>query len=116
MIHPHTLLSFHTSGSTEMFEKREQQCIEALRRRQPLTDREVMVACGFSEPNQVRPRLTKLLALGVLVEVEPVRCAITGKTVRRVRLAIKEQQTDLPLDAGQIAAIAAGIDQHRRSA
>jgi len=113
MIHENTLRAFWDSGSTEMFAAREQRCIEALRRRQPLTDREVMIACGFAEPNQVRPRLTTLIAAGVLVECGSTRCPITSKTVRLVRLATKEQQTDLPFDAGQLAAIAAGINQQR---
>ncbi len=98
-----------------MFSKREQLCIAALRRRQPLTDREVMIACGFSEPNQVRPRLTALKDAGVIVECGSTKCPVTSKTVRLVRMAPKEQQTDLPIDAGQIQAIAEGIDQQRRT-
>lgn len=50
----------------------------------PATDRQAMIGLGFSEPNAVRPRITELIELGLLRELGSVRCAVTGKTVRRV--------------------------------
>lgn len=47
-----------------------------------LTDRQVMVALGYTEPNQVRPRITELIQNGYLVEAGKTKCAISGKSVR----------------------------------
>ncbi len=48
------------------------------------TDREIMMALGYSEPNQVRPRITELVKMGMLHEVGKTKCDITGKNVRLV--------------------------------
>jgi hypothetical protein len=48
------------------------------------TDRQIMLALRFSEPNSVRPRITELVSVGELVEVGTVRCPVTGKRVRVV--------------------------------
>ena len=48
------------------------------------TDREIMSALGFREPNATRPRVTELIQLGILREVDSIKCDITGKSVRRV--------------------------------
>lgn len=52
------------------------------------TDREVMNVLGYTEPNQVRPRITELIQLGILKEVGAVKCEITGKKVRKVLMEI----------------------------
>lgn len=49
-----------------------------------MTDREVKEALGVSDMNYVRPRITELLKLGYIVEVDDVKCHLTNKTVRRV--------------------------------
>lgn len=54
------------------------------------TDRQVMIGMGFSEPNAVRPRITELVDAGELVEVDSVRCEVTGKTVRVVERPTKQ--------------------------
>lgn len=51
------------------------------------TDREVMRGLGFTDPNKVRPRITELVDVGMLVEVENKRDTETGKTVRVVDIA-----------------------------
>lgn len=48
----------------------------------PMTDREVMRALGWTDPNMVRPGITKLTQVGVLAEVGQIKCEITGRTVR----------------------------------
>ncbi len=52
-----------------------------------VTDRMVCRALGYSDMNQVRPRITELLAMGKLRELGSQRCHHTGKTVRTVVLA-----------------------------
>ncbi len=54
---------------------------------QPMTDREVMERLGFTDPNAVRPRITKLVAIGLLEECGNVKDSTTGKTVRICRTA-----------------------------
>ena len=51
------------------------------------TDREIMNRCGFSDMNAVRPRITELIKAGKLLECGHIRCPVTGKRVRLVRLA-----------------------------
>lgn len=51
----------------------------------PVTDRQVMRALGFVEPNAVRPRITELIAEGWAEEVGAMKCRETGKSVRLVR-------------------------------
>lgn len=50
----------------------------------PHTDRGVMEGMGFTEPNQVRPRITELIESGKLMEVCTVICPKTRKPVRKV--------------------------------
>ena len=49
---------------------------------QPITDRQCMTLGGYSEVNNVRPRITHLLEMGILHEVGDTQCEETGKTVR----------------------------------
>jgi predicted HTH transcriptional regulator len=51
----------------------------------PLTDRDCMRILGFTEMNQVRPRITALIERGVLEECGNVKCPETKKTVRLCR-------------------------------
>lgn len=64
--------------------RRAEAVLEWITEHGPHTDREVMRGMGFKEPNSVRPRITELIEAGKLMEVGNVRCAVTGKSVRRV--------------------------------
>jgi len=68
----------------EKLGRRAQAVLAWVRLHGPATDREVMRGLGFTEPNCVRPRVTELVDLGLLVEVSNRRCPVTGKTVRVV--------------------------------
>ncbi|MBA3777429.1 MAG: hypothetical protein H0X11_13505 [Betaproteobacteria bacterium] len=48
----------------------------------PLSDREVMQRLGFTEGNHVRPRISGLVARGLLCEIGNAKDADTGRTVR----------------------------------
>lgn len=50
----------------------------------PCTDREVMQALGFTDPNSVRPRITELIDAGLIKEAGTTTDELTGKKVRRV--------------------------------
>jgi hypothetical protein len=54
---------------------------------QSLTDREIMRKLDLCDPNAIRPRVTEMIASGVLVEDDFTIDAESKKTVRRVRVA-----------------------------
>jgi hypothetical protein len=88
-VHPNSLEAYF-AGRLDLFSKRHQQIIEVLRAaRTPLTDREIMVALGFSDANSCRPRLTELTEAGIVVERGSITCPVTGKTVRRSELRVQ---------------------------
>ena len=58
------------------------------------TDRMIMNALGFSDPNSVRPRITELVTKGVLEECGDCKDAVSGMTVRRVRIKKSTQCPD----------------------
>lgn len=110
-IHPNSV-SAYWQGRLELFGKRHQKVIAALRAaRSPLTDREVMIACGFSDPNAVRPRITELVDAEIVLEVDAVTCPVTRKTVRRVKLATREAQSELPLAELLTPAVSAELNR-----
>ena len=49
------------------------------------TDRDVMTGLGYTEPNQVRPRITELLRTKRVIEVGKQKCETTGKHVRLIQ-------------------------------
>lgn len=48
----------------------------------PLTDREIMQTLQETDPNNVRPEITRLKQDGLVIEVGKSKCPVTGKTVR----------------------------------
>jgi len=59
------------------------------------TDRQIMTRLGFSEPNQVRPRITELIERELVTECGSVKCDVTGKTVRLVKLYTNTNQLEM---------------------
>ena len=53
----------------------------------PVTDREIATKLGSQDMNYARPAITGLIESGYVVEDGNTRCRVTGRTVRRVRLA-----------------------------
>lgn len=51
-----------------------------------MTDREIADHLGFADLNQVRPRITEMIALGFLRECGKVKDAVTGRSVRLVEV------------------------------
>lgn len=75
------------SGREDFFSKRELLVLKAVERLKRASDREIMLFLGFVDPNAVRPRLTELVAEGLLVEVGNQDDPVTGKRVRVLKLA-----------------------------
>lgn len=61
------------------------------------TDRQIMTNLGFTEPNQVRPRITELVERGLLYESGSAKCDVTDKTVRLVKIVsdVNKQQMEM---------------------
>lgn len=58
----------------------------------PLTDRDVMVSLGFNDPNATRPRITELVADGILIECGKIRDRLTKRLVRLTKIRQPEIQ------------------------
>lgn len=96
-IHANTLASYRT-GALELFPKRQKEIIALLKKvRAPLTDREIMVLLHHADMNAVRPSITRLIDLGVLVEVGTMYDEMTNRTVRRCALAPVDGQIVMDL-------------------
>jgi hypothetical protein len=67
-----------------MISRRAQMVLDWVRANGRATDRQVMQGLGFTDGNAVKPRISELIQIGLLVEVGATRCHITGKTVRLV--------------------------------
>jgi hypothetical protein len=50
------------------------------------SDRQLMAALGVTDPNYVRPEVTRLIKDGILVSVGNFPCEFTGRVVRRTEL------------------------------
>lgn len=82
MIHANSLAAYHAERLR--LSDRAERVLGYIANKGPSTDRQVMAGLGFGEPGAVRPRITELIDLGLLMEVGNTKCAITGKTVRIV--------------------------------
>ncbi len=58
------------------------------KKNEPLTDRDVQRDLGYAEPNNVRPRITELIKIGLVEEVGKKKCSLTGKRVRLIEAKI----------------------------
>lgn len=90
MMHQHSLLALLENAPR--LSNRERAIVEMLQNdtMQHLgrTDRMIMNALGFTDPNAVRPRITTLIERGVLEECGECKDGVTGQTVRRVRIKL----------------------------
>ena len=53
---------------------------------QNMTDRQILTTLNVEDVNNVRPEITRLKQAGVLEESGKVKCPVTHKTVRTVRM------------------------------
>ena len=60
------------------------------------TARQIGQKLGFSDLNGVKPRITRLLEVGAIVEGPAVKCEVTGKTVMTVAIPLADPK-QLPL-------------------
>ena len=98
-----------------MFGKRTQLVVAILRASAgPMTDREVMVRAGFTDPNAVRPRITELVDAKIAMECkESVTCPVTKKTVRLVKLVPRAVQTEFDITRAITPEVVATLNERR---
>lgn len=112
-IHPHSVLAYW-EGNDGLFGQRHKKVIEVLRRATlAQTDREVMIACGFTDPNAVRPRITELLEAEILVEAGTTECPVTHKTVRLVTLRKVKPEAQFVMSDILTAGVVAKLGERR---
>ena len=90
-MHLNSLEAFEGTPVTRS--ERQEKVYATLLARGPMTDREVMHALGFTDPNATRPRITELVDALWCVECGRVEDPTTGKKVRRVRALTDAERT-----------------------
>ncbi len=85
-IHEHSKISYHEFKESGQRGEREIEVLDALEDLGTATERQVAFRLQYADMNCVRPTIHRLIKEGKLVEVDRVKCGVTGKTVRRVRI------------------------------
>ena len=80
----------------------------------PVTDRQVKGELRYADMNSVRPRITELVKKGCLEECGRVKCLITGKRVRVIRVKARqaEPQMEMFRDFDAECDKQTGVDNH----
>lgn len=86
-IHDNSRKSYRENESSGKGETYRQKIIELLTETgEEMTDRQIIDTLGVTDVNNIRPEITRLKQKGVLKETGKVKCPVTGKTVRTVRV------------------------------
>ena len=88
-------LAAYRAGQLGLFGKRELEIIQAFEHIGAATDRAVLAWCNYTDMNAVRPRITELIACGLLEERGSAICPVTHKSVRICRIMPNDSQTEL---------------------
>ena len=83
-VHANSMTAYHEER--EQLSQRARTILNLMSDGGKRTDREIMKALRFSEPNAVRPRVTELIQKCILMECGTTRCKVSGKTVRLVAI------------------------------
>lgn len=83
------------TATRDLRDTRREAIYQLLLQRGPMTDRQVMTALGFVDPNAARPRLSDLTRDVWVVECGKVRDAVTGKGVRLSRAVRADERAEL---------------------
>jgi len=89
--HPNSISAYYEGKLSGLFSKRETEIIAVLRRLGSATDRQIMNALGYVDPNKTRPRINELITeADVLEECGKVYDDETKQPVRIVRIRKNE--------------------------
>jgi len=81
-----SLLAYYSN--MDVFSKREQSILGWLMMHEgAYTDRQIKDGMSLADMNHVRPRITNLVDMNVLEEVDHVKCRVTKRRVRVVALS-----------------------------
>lgn len=95
-MHDNSLQAYSEEGPN--LTKRQRTILDFMRAHPtPRTDREIQAAMGFAERGQVQPRITELIAVGLVEECGKTTCYLTRKTVRTVKAVELSEQTEFKL-------------------
>jgi hypothetical protein len=85
-MHENSLETYDEILNDGSISKRCKVIIEAYQKYGSMTDRDVKDCLNFQDMNAVRPRITEMLQVGILQEVNTILDKATGKPVRVVKL------------------------------
>ncbi len=86
-IHENSRLSHKEHESSGKGETYRQRIVKLLTETgEEMTDRQIQNRLNVAEKSNIQPEVTRLRQAGILKECGKVKCPVTGKTVRLVRL------------------------------
>jgi DNA-binding Lrp family transcriptional regulator len=85
-------LAAYQAGNLEAFPQRAQMILGALAELGRATDRQVCERLGFADMNACRPRISELIAAGVIEECGDILDPLTKRPVRVVRIVSKQTE------------------------
>lgn len=82
-LHPHSIKAYREAF--DALQGRKRKVFNYLAMYGAQTDRQVMDGLGYSDMNNVRPRITELMADNLADEVGHTKCPVTQRQVRVVK-------------------------------
>ena len=96
--HPNSVDAYYEGLLSNLFSSREKEIIDSLEVLGRVTDRDIMEYLGYTDMNQVRPRITELInKAGLLEEIGFTHDPATDKKVRIIRIKVLEDKRQLTL-------------------
>lgn len=92
-VHPNSIIAYHEIDRSDR--KKIVLSVYQQRPSEPLTDRQVAEQLGFKDMNAVRPRISEMVAQGVLIECGKAKDYLTRKCVRLTKIFSGEHQLNL---------------------
>lgn len=86
MIHANSMSAYQDLNSTQTAYNRQKAIISCIRWFGPLTVSQIKEKLNFTERNQVAPRVTELLDMGILEELSSIKDPYSGRSVMVVGL------------------------------
>lgn len=84
-VHPNSVAAYR--AEQPRLSSRVQKILDHVTKHGGGTDRQIAEAMWYPERSHVQPRISELVQAGLLVEVNKIKCPVTGNTVRVVGVA-----------------------------
>ena len=92
-MHYNSLLAYEEAR--EALNERCKKILRVIEKFPDSTDRNILHELGGTEMNLVRPRITELIKLGLVVETGSMTCGITGRRCRTLGKPVLEHEGQL---------------------